>query len=103
MIGELSPNVSVAMRAMAAVYRRQFPDLAADASAQERAVIDSGLDWTVVKPPRLTSGGATHRVRADRAQRVGLLSRVSRADLAAFMLDEASAGRHIRERVYVRS
>lgn len=101
MAGELPPNVSFAMRAMAALYRRQCPDLAADASAQERAVIDSGLDWTLVKPPRLTTGRATRRVRADAALPVGLMSRISRSDLAAFMLDEAVAARHIRERVYV--
>ncbi|MGH7410210.1 MAG: hypothetical protein ACREJ6_03990 [Candidatus Methylomirabilis sp.] len=51
--------------------------------------------------PRLTSGGPTSHLRADSALRVGLLRRVSRRDLAAFMLDEVSAGRHIRERVYV--
>lgn len=101
MVGEPSSNVSLPMRVMAALYRRQCPELAADASAQERAVIDSDLAWTLVKPPRLTEDPVTHRVRADRALRVGLLSRISRGDLAAFMLDEAVAGRHVRERVYV--
>jgi putative NADH-flavin reductase len=36
------------------------------------------------------------------ALNVGLLSRVSRVDLARFLLDEAAAGHHVRERVYVR-
>ena len=101
MVGELAPNVSLAMRTMAAAYRRQYPELAADAAQQERAVVDSGLDWTVVKPPRLTSGPATHHIRADRALRVGLLSYISRGDLAAFILDEALVSRYLRERVYV--
>ena len=102
MVGDLPPNVSLAMALMAKTFRRQCPELAADSSGQERAVIQSDLDWTLVKPPRLTNGPATNRVRAGRALRVGLLSSISRADLAAFMLDEASAERHLRERVYVR-
>ncbi|MGH7410209.1 MAG: hypothetical protein ACREJ6_03985 [Candidatus Methylomirabilis sp.] len=51
MVGDLPSNVSLAMRAMAWVYQPQCPDLAADASGQECAVMDSGLDWTLVKPP----------------------------------------------------
>lgn len=101
MVGELGPNLSVPMRTMAAVFRRQYPELAADAAAQERAVIGCDLEWTVVKPPRLTIGPATHRIRAGRALGVGLLSHISRGDLAAFMLDEVLASQHLRERVYV--
>jgi putative NADH-flavin reductase len=101
MVGDLPANVSFSMRTMAALYRRQFPALAEDASAQERVVLASDLDWTLVKPPKLTNGGVPHRIRADRALRIGLLSQVSRRGLATFMLDETSAGRHIRERVYV--
>ena len=101
MVGELSRNVSLAMRTMAAVYRRQYPALAGDASEQERAVIDSGLDWTVVKPPRLTTGPLTHRIRADQALRVGLLSHISRSDLAAFILDEIAVPHHLQGRVYI--
>lgn len=101
MVGELPANVSLAMRVMAAAYRRLRPELAADASAQERTVIESDLDWTLVKPPRLTNERAGHRVRADRRLRIGMTNRLSRADLAAFMLDEVLACRHVRERVYV--
>ena len=102
MVGDLPPNVSLAMAAVAKLYRRQCPDLAEDSAGQERSVIESDLDWTLVKPPRLTSGPAGHRVRAGPALRVGLLSYISRTDLAAFLLEEVVAGRHVRERVYVR-
>ena len=102
MVGELPANVSFAMRGMAGLFRRQCPALAEDGAAQERVVMASDLEWTLVKPPRLTNGPMPRRVRADRALPVGLLSQVSRRGLAAFMLDEARDGRHIRERVYVR-
>ncbi len=101
MVGDLPRNVSLAMRLVAAAYRQRCPELAADAAAQERVVIDSGLDWTLVKPPRLTSAKVSGPVRADLQLRVGLWSHVSRAALAAFMLDEVRTPRHVRERVYV--
>ena len=102
MVGTLPHNVSVPMRMMAGLYRRQVPTLAADAAQQERVVMESGLDWTVVKPPRLTDGPAAARVRSGVALRVGLLSRISRRDLAGFLLDEIVFARHLRQRVYVR-
>ena len=103
MVGDLPPTVSVAMRSLAGLYRRQVPALAADAAAQERVIIESGLDWTLVKPGRLTDRAATGRVQAGPSVRIGLLSPISRRDLARFILDELCAGRHVRERVYIRA
>lgn len=101
MVGELLPNVSRPMQFMARLYRRQVPHLAVDAAEQERMVMESGLDWVLVKPPRLTEGPATGRVIAGPALRVGLRSHISRADLAAFLLDEMTLAHHSQQRVYV--
>jgi putative NADH-flavin reductase len=103
MVGELPPNVSLAMAAITKLLRSGRPDLAEDTARQERVVIESPLHWTLVKPPRLTNGPSKGRVRVGTALNVGLLSRVSRVDLARFLLDEAAAGLHVRERVYVRA
>ncbi|HEX6725736.1 MAG TPA: NAD(P)H-binding protein [Nitrospira sp.] len=101
MVGALPSNVSLALRMMAAAYRYWCPELAADASEQERVVIDSQLDWTLVKPSRLTNSPATQLIRAGPALHVGLLSRISRGDLATFLLNEARDSQHLQERVYV--
>ena len=101
MVGVLPPNVSLPMRLLAGAFRRRVPHLAADAAEQERIVMQSALDWTIVKPPRLTDGPPTGRVRADPALRVGLLSRIRRQDLAAFMLAEVARSAHLEQRVYV--
>jgi hypothetical protein len=101
MVGELPRNVSLPMRVLAGLYRRRVPHPAADAAVQERLVMESGLDWLIAKPPRLTDGPATGCVRADPALRVGLLSRVSRRNLAAFLLDEMTLAHHARQRLYV--
>jgi putative NADH-flavin reductase len=101
MVGTLPSNVSLALRVMAAAYRTWCPELAADASEQEHIVIDSQLDWTLVKPPRLTKSPPTQLIRSGPTLHVGLLSRICRGDLATFMLNEARDSQHLQERVYV--
>jgi putative NADH-flavin reductase len=72
----------VAMPLVKAVFRQVYDDLA----LMEDALGDSGLDWTVVRPPRLTDRPATgtYRTALGRNLRGGLL--VSRADVAHCML-----------------
>jgi putative NADH-flavin reductase len=71
----LSPLTKAALRA-------HYADLA----AMEDLLRDSGLDWTVVRPPRLTDGPLTGRYRTafGRNIRGGVL--ISRADVAHAML-----------------
>jgi putative NADH-flavin reductase len=66
-----------------------FPGVVADASAMEQIFEDSALDWTLVRPPELTGGPYTgkYRVREGRLPRFGF--RISRADVADFMLKAA--------------
>ena len=65
-----------------AVFRQNY----ADHAQMEDLVRDSGLDWTIVRPPRLTDGRltGTYRTAHDRNLRRGMS--VSRADLAHLML-----------------
>lgn len=101
MVGDLPPNVSTPMRFMARLFRRRYPALAADSAGQERLVATSGLDWTLVKPPRLHDGPPRRPTHADPALRVGLMSAISRAALAEFLLDQAGPKRHAGRRLYV--
>ena len=72
----------VAMPLVKAVFRQVYDDLA----LMEDALRDNGLDWTVVRPPRLTDRPATgtYRTALGRNLRGGLL--VPRADVAHCML-----------------
>ena len=65
-----------------AVLRGHYADLA----RMEDALRDSGLDWTVVRPPRLTDKPATGRYRTATGQNVRGGALISRADVAGFML-----------------
>jgi len=66
-----------------------FPRIVADAEKMERVIADSGLDWTIVRPPRLTDKPMTrnYRVREGHLPRFGFT--ISRADTADFLLRAA--------------
>ena len=82
------------------VARRTFlRHICADMLAAEAEVETSGLDWTIVRPPRLTSKPASgsYRTATEASPPHGLS--ITRADLAACMLalleDPAAIRRHI--------
>lgn len=101
MIGP-APNRSRPMEWMARVFAKWQPQSAEDREEQERFVKSSLLEWTIVKPPRLTDAPPQGRVQANSSLRVGLLSTISRADLAAFIIDEVQTGRFVRQRIFVK-
>ncbi len=71
----------------------------ADFGRMERLIRSSGLDWTIVRPPRLTNGRATGRVRSVagvKELRHGPY-RITRADLAATLLDLAADPKNPRD------
>jgi putative NADH-flavin reductase len=59
-----------------------FPGVVVDASAMEQVIRESGLEWTIVRPPRLTDKPHTgkYRVREGHLPRFGFS--LSRADVA---------------------
>jgi putative NADH-flavin reductase len=67
-----------------------------DSLAMEKVVQDSGLDWTIARPPRLTQQQyPTYRSREGAAPRRG--SSLSRKALAAFMLDAIEQKKHFQK------
>ncbi len=74
-----------------------FPSIVADASAMERVFQKSDLDWTIVRPPRLTDKPYTgkYRVRVGHLPRFGFT--ISRPDVADCLIktveDRASLGK----------
>jgi putative NADH-flavin reductase len=68
------------------VGRLFFPVTVADAAAMEHIINESGLDWTIVRPPELTDKPRTgkYRVREGHLPRFGFA--ISRADVADYMI-----------------
>jgi putative NADH-flavin reductase len=55
--------------------------------AQEEIIRHSGLDWTILRPTRLTDGPLTGKYRVGHIS-VGLSPQISRADVADFALKQ---------------
>jgi putative NADH-flavin reductase len=72
-----------------------------DQAAQERILVQSDLDYTIVRPPRLTDEPITrkYRVVPDARPPGGL--RISRADVADFMLQQLTDPRFHRQGPYI--
>jgi putative NADH-flavin reductase len=64
------------------VLRRRYADLA----RMEEVLRDSCLDWTVVRPPKLTDKPLTGRYRTEYERNIRGGWSISRADVAHFML-----------------
>jgi putative NADH-flavin reductase len=101
-LGAMPGNVSVAMRATAIAWRRlRSEEQTDDRAEQERVVRNSRLDWTLLKPSRLTDDGAGQTFRADTALDIGLRSSIARDTVAHFLLTEIATPRFIGQAVYI--
>ncbi len=83
---------------LSAILRRTLlRNVARDSAEMERVVTASGLDWTIVRPPRLTNGPLTRRYGvSDDRMPLGARLTVSRADVAHFLLEELEDRAHVR-------
>jgi putative NADH-flavin reductase len=103
MIGDYPRNRTAPFRLMVRSFRRRYPVLADDRADQERIVAQSDCTWMLLKPPRLTDGPPEANYIAGPEVRVGLLTSVSRATLARFIVSEIVAAKHKRQTVFIRS
>jgi putative NADH-flavin reductase len=69
----------------------------ADKDRQEALIRAADLDWTIVRPGFLTNGPLTGRYRVLTDLAGVTAGRISRADVAHFMLQELSANRYLRQ------
>jgi putative NADH-flavin reductase len=70
----------------------------ADHEVKEEMIKSSGMDWTIVRPPKLTDGGYTGAYRVGE----GIVARsvfptLSRADVAAFMVGQLTDAASVRK------
>jgi putative NADH-flavin reductase len=79
------------------VGRLFFPDMVADASEMESFFQTSNLDWTLVRPPRLTDRPRRGRYRVREGHLPSFGFTISRADVAAFMIKTAEKHSFIQQ------
>jgi putative NADH-flavin reductase len=85
-VGESGEYAGLGSRLRGLFDRERFADL----TRQERLVRESDREWVIVRPTRLIDGPETGEYRVGPDIETGLRSSVSRADLAAFMLEGAT-------------
>ena len=75
-----------------------MPNVVADHEAKERIIRASSLDWVIVRPPRLTNGPRRGSYRFGAGIRAAsIVPRISRADVADFLLRQIHDGTYIRQ------
>jgi hypothetical protein len=96
-IASLTPDLGVKdARSQMNVFRRclvsvLLRNVAADHERNENMIKQSKLDWVIVRPPILTRGERTGSYRSGvHVEPRSLFPRISRADVAQFMLKQLS-------------
>jgi putative NADH-flavin reductase len=94
-VGESGRNAPLLPRLM---YRLLLRDIFADKKAGEDYLRRSSLDWTLVYPVALTNGPRTGKYRVgERLDLGGILPRISRADVADFILAQLASAAYRRK------
>jgi putative NADH-flavin reductase len=83
------------------LLRRVLRASYADTARMESLVAESDLDWTFVRPSRLTDGARTGRYRKSVDLNLRRGNVISRADVAAALLSLAEDEATVRHAVYV--
>lgn len=83
-------------RFLSALVRRFGGEAVRDKAVERALWAGSGLDWTLVRPPRLVDGPASGRVE-HAASRSPRRTQLSRADLAVFVADLVERSEYVRQ------
>ncbi len=72
-----------------------------DKAAMEAIVDTSGLDWIIVRPPFLNDNPGTGNIHVFSAETKETAHKLTRADLAAFMVAQLSSDEHLHQAVAI--
>lgn len=72
-----------------------------DKQLQESLIAATDLDWTLLRPPRLTDGKLTHNYIYEEVASVQSFTSLSRADLAHFVVNHLDDKETYQKRLYI--
>ena len=72
-----------------------------DKEVQETLIQKSSLDWVIVRPAMFREGSPSGKLEAVTDVRGVTLTRVSRVEVAAFVLDQLTDGQYLRKAVFI--
>jgi len=83
--------------------RLPLRDIYDDKEVGDEVVLGSGLDWTIVYPTALTNAPATDAYRVGERLALRGFPKVSRADVADFIVSQIVDDRYLRQQVLISS
>ena len=92
-VGETFAQASLLQRL---AYRTVLRQIFADKAKADAMLRQSGLDWTLVYPTVLTNGARVGTYRVGERLAMTGLPKISRADVASFMLEQLSSAEWVR-------
>ncbi|REK76931.1 NAD(P)-dependent oxidoreductase [Paenibacillus paeoniae] len=93
---QLGCVMRIVVKTISLLMYREFTDK----EKQDEVVRQSGLNWTIVQPPKLTDGLKKGEFKHG-SFRPSMLAQISRSDVATFMLDEVEHSRYINQSTYL--
>lgn len=99
---EGSKNRSRFIKVMVKLSRMMRAAVTEDRDRQERMVEESGLNWTLLKPPELIDENEKPRFVHGEDLMIDAYSRISRHHLGIFMLDQLESDKYLRKKVVLR-
>lgn len=97
-VGESKANATVFLRLLVATFLRGANK---DKAAMESAVKASGLDWVILRPAILNDETATGNVRVFDAETGEKAHKITRTDLASFIIARLSGSEYLHQAVTV--
>jgi hypothetical protein len=79
------------------IYLRLTKETYADKDRQEALIRESSLDWIIVRPASFTNGPQRGNLRAVTDLKNVTIRSISRADAAAFVLEQLRSDRYLRK------
>jgi uncharacterized protein YbjT (DUF2867 family) len=101
MAGGDNPNWSWFVKRFVRSYRRNYPAIDKDRDAQEVVTKQSGLDWTIARPFRISGARGKGHAHVAPAVRISAFTSIRRTDLAEFLVNEFTTGRFHGQIVYI--
>ena len=84
------------------IHKLVLGPMSQDKNIMEREVQEPNLDYTIIRPVRLTNGPARGKFRTgDSKLKLGLNPRISRKDVALFVIDELESKQFIKKAVTI--
>lgn len=102
MIGNCDENLTLPFRTMKRIAAKKYSENFDDRAGQEEVVINSSLNWTIVKPPRLVENGERKIFIYSESLKMGLASTIGFDDLAEFLVEQITSKDYLHKSVYVK-